>query len=385
MRTILWCCFIGSAGKCQFVNLVSAFSAFNQIILFCMSLTSEQRLRSFQNRSPLSLTAGKKLTLSKSVSFNAKPELPWNSFVQRVKTVSVPQNCKLTAESHHLSSFPTWRTVSLVKLQVKSVVSVGESATLQRNVSPDSFLSTRLGCSWSTSNAPDNLIQKLPIVSQQCLWCGTALRHSWDVFIQDKRHRVAQQLLLLQFYALRIRRRRCFQPSSSCFCCRDRAAQSGEDGSSFNFISHRLIKCDWLITGQKMDRSEHSLYLWRALPDGEDCFKLRTKPLSRCASSDSANSWRRQVHTPAHKCRNFQNKTSWQRICQQFSSFTNAETDGHVFFFFVFFMFFKVRNRLWSNKDWLVFSQHCLVSQLHEPCEFKLQFFILYGIILKHN
>lgn len=108
-------------------------------------------------------------------------------------------------------------------------------------------------------------------------------------------------------YALRIRRRRCFQPSSSC---RERAAQSGEDGSSFNFISHRWIKCDWLITGQKMDRSEHGLYLWRALPDGADCFKLRTNPLSRCASSDSENSWRRQVYTPAHKCRNFQNKTS---------------------------------------------------------------------------
>lgn len=111
-------------------------------------------------------------------------------------------------------------------------------------------------------------------------------------------------------YALRIRRRRCFQPSSSCWSWRERAAQSGEDGSSFNFISHRWIKCDWLITGQKMDRSEHSLYLWRAQPDGADCFKLRTNPLSRCASSDSANSWRRQVHTPAHKCRNFQNKTS---------------------------------------------------------------------------
>lgn len=50
----------------------------------------------------------------------------------------------LTAESHHLSSFQAWRSVSLAKRLVKSVVLVGESATPRRKVSSGSFLSGRL-------------------------------------------------------------------------------------------------------------------------------------------------------------------------------------------------------------------------------------------------
>lgn len=99
-------------------------------------------------------------------------------------------------------------------------------------------------------------------------------------------------------------------------CCK-RAAQSSEDGSSFSFISHRWIKCDWLIIGQKIDRSEHCFYVWCVLPDGAaDSGRTRSPDVLRF---DSANSWRRQeVHAPSHPCWNFQNKTSEKRAFRMF-------------------------------------------------------------------
>lgn len=50
------------------------------------------------------------------------------------------QSFILTAESHHLSSFPAWQSVSLEQLQVKSVVLEGENPNPQKKNACDSFL-----------------------------------------------------------------------------------------------------------------------------------------------------------------------------------------------------------------------------------------------------
>lgn len=88
----------------------------------------------------------------------------------------------LTAESHHLSSFPTWQTVSLVKLRLNSVALVGESATPQKKVPSDSFLSDLLAIP-----AADTVRsrQTVPVTSHQ-----PVMRTAWFAsftggFIQD--------------------------------------------------------------------------------------------------------------------------------------------------------------------------------------------------------
>lgn len=134
---------------------------------------------------------------------------------------------------------------------------------------------------------------------------------------QAAQSKAQQLLLLLQFTHSGTGAADVSSPRPAVGICCKRATQSSGDGSGFSFVSHRWIKCDWLITGQKIDRSERCFYLWCALPDGAaESGRTRSPDVLRF---DSANSWRRQeVHTPAHPCWNFQNKTSEKRASRIF-------------------------------------------------------------------
>lgn len=150
------------------------------------------------------------------------------------------------------------------------------------------------------------------IVSHRSVLHAECFASFLGCFIQDKRHKVKLQFTHSGTGAADVS-----SPRPAVGICCKRAAQSSGDGSGFSFVSHRWIKSDWLITGQKIDRSERCFYLCCALPDGAaESGRTRSPDVLRF---DSANSWRRQeVHTPAHPCWNFQNKTSEKRASRIF-------------------------------------------------------------------